>query len=354
MVSGLPYRRRFFQTGGFSNWGRELRAWFPFIVREFGEIYTARGMQIFRNLVSNHRFAGNPEVVPVFYPDPDYPSGLRHIFDAPGVVWLRTMPGSAQRTSSVSKPGTTTGFADNDDDSGEGAGVSATSNESINPFQSNKRFVSIVRTRNPDPVSCEATVQFVNALPESTVIVSGLARGIDSVAHEAALKRGMDTLAVLGAGIMKPGPAENRNLWSGKYPGKLYLLSEFLPYTEARSYHFPRRNRIIAGLSDTTVLMQAPYGSGALISASFCLDEGRDLMVFDHPLLSAAGKNEGGRELLDQGALPLSELIPPERIHRIPDGEVDVGEEIAFREGLRSGRLRPLGQGLLFERPPDD
>lgn len=136
------------------------------------------------------------------------------------------------------------------------------------------------------------------------VTVSGFAFGVDERIHLASLHCGVSTLGVLGSGIDTISPWRNRYLLDevGASGASLTLLSEFFPDDPPRQFAYPRRNRIIAGMSPVVFVMQAGRGSGALITARYALDEGREVCAFDHPDLLGAGKNEGARSLLDEGA----------------------------------------------------
>ncbi|MCB1138829.1 MAG: DNA-protecting protein DprA [Leptospiraceae bacterium] len=356
VVSSLPYRRSFFQLGGFARLSKSLRKWPEHLLALFGEDIVLRGMLQAKSVIpllqesfgfhnpAAREMATSPNAVAsvqvLFFSEEAYPVRLRNIYDSPGVLWIRSFEERSAPLGSRNAAG----------DSREGMSnslqSSAQSGGGLPPFED--PVAGIVGTRDPEPVSLVATEELVEGLPESALIVSGLARGIDERAHRCALLRGLATVAVLGAGILCPGPSSNRHLWQRRYPGKLWLVSEFLPHQPARSYHFPRRNRIIAGLCDSLYLMQAPDKSGALISAAFALEEGRELFAFDHPLLQKPGANEGARDLIQQGARGL-ELCSEQRLLRISRGPVQLEREIFERDGLRSGRLRPLGQGWLFD-----
>ena len=131
-------------------------------------------------------------------------------------------------------------------------------------------------------------------------VVSGLARGVDDAAHKGAMAAsGGRTVAVLGSGIDVIYPPEHRRL-AAKVAGRGGLVSEFLPGTPPRPAHFPRRNRIISGLSRAVVVVEASDRSGALITAGCALDHGRDVMTVPGNIL--AGRNRGGHGLLKDGA----------------------------------------------------
>jgi DNA processing protein len=131
------------------------------------------------------------------------------------------------------------------------------------------------------------------------VVVSGLARGVDAAAHSGALDAGGKTIAVLGTGIDRVYPAENKTLHERIATGGL-LITEFAPGAAPELFHFPQRNRIISGLSRAVVVVEAREKSGSLITARLAGDQGRDVMVVPGPTRS--GQNRGGHALLRDGA----------------------------------------------------
>lgn len=133
------------------------------------------------------------------------------------------------------------------------------------------------------------------------VVVSGLARGIDGSAHEGALETGC-SVAVLGTGIERIYPAEHREL-AEALCGDGALVTEFPPGTTPRRWHFPARNRIIAALSMAVVVVEAGERSGALITAGFALDQGREVYACITGPENPAGA--GVREMLRDGARPV-------------------------------------------------
>ena len=134
------------------------------------------------------------------------------------------------------------------------------------------------------------------------VVVSGLARGVDAEAHRGALEAGGQTVAVLGCGIDRDYPRRHAELAS-RIAADGAIVSEYPPGTEPAPWRFPARNRIIAGLCLATVVVEARTRSGALITADFALELGRD--VFAVPGEITAGLSAGTNELLRQGAAPL-------------------------------------------------
>jgi DNA processing protein len=135
------------------------------------------------------------------------------------------------------------------------------------------------------------------------VVVSGLARGVDGEAHRGALEAGGTTVAVLGCGIDRDYPAAHAQLARGICEGGL-LASEYAPGVEPAPWRFPARNRIIAGLAAATVIVEARERSGALITADFALEAGREVFAVPGEITSrlAAGTNA----LLKLGAAPLT------------------------------------------------
>jgi DNA processing protein len=135
------------------------------------------------------------------------------------------------------------------------------------------------------------------------VIVSGLARGVDGEAHRGALDAGGATVAVLGCGIDRDYPAAHRELARRIVAGGL-VVSEYAPGVEPAPWRFPARNRIVAGLCAATIVVEARERSGALITADFALDEGRE--VFAVPGEITAALSAGTNALLKLGSIPLT------------------------------------------------
>lgn len=135
-------------------------------------------------------------------------------------------------------------------------------------------------------------------------VVSGLARGIDTAAHSGAVLGSGSTIAVLGGGIDKIYPPENRALFEQiKMNGA--IISEYPPGTEPLAGHFPARNRIISGLSQGVLIAEATLDSGSLITADFALEQGRD--VYAAPGSVFSKYCQGNLQLLKQGALLITE-----------------------------------------------
>jgi DNA processing protein len=135
------------------------------------------------------------------------------------------------------------------------------------------------------------------------VVVSGLARGIDGEAHRGALERDGQTVAVLGCGIDRDYPASHATL-ARRISEHSLIVSEYEPGVEPAPWRFPARNRVIAGLCSATIVVEARERSGALITADFALEEGREVFAVPGEITSAL--SAGTNALLRLGATPLT------------------------------------------------
>jgi DNA processing protein len=141
-------------------------------------------------------------------------------------------------------------------------------------------LAAIVGTRRPSPQSAAQAFDIARGLAQGGIsVVSGLALGIDAMAHRGNIEGGAPTVAVLGSGLDHVYPASNRGLARRVLETGGALLSEYPPGTGPRKWNFPARNRIISGLSRGVVIVEAPQKSGALITARFTLDQNRELWV---------------------------------------------------------------------------
>lgn len=161
--------------------------------------------------------------------------------------------------------------------------------------------VSVVGTRHPTLSASRVAYAFSRDIVlQKGIVVSGLANGIDTSAHKGAVDADGRTIAVLGSGLDNIYPVTNRRLAQRIVEKGGAIVSEYVPGAEARKFHFPERNRIIACLSRGTIVVEAPLKSGALITAEHAMEEGRDVFV---PLCVPKTKNsEGAYFLLEQGA----------------------------------------------------
>ena len=218
--------------------------------------------------------------------------------------------------------------------------------------------VAIVGSRAGSPYALAVAERLAADLStRGIVIVSGLARGVDSAAHRGALAAKGATLAVLGSGADVVYPAEHRDL-AREIEADGAIVSELVPGTPPQKQFFPLRNRIISGLSRAVLIVEAGEKSGSLITARCALDQGREVLAVPGNVLS--GRNRGGHALLKDGAKIvesaddiLEELgLPSPRTRRanepedpvlagLPAGESCDLDLLAERTGLASARLLP-------------
>lgn len=247
--------------------------------------------------------------------EPNYPASLAAIFDPPAALFIRAIgpPDALPAASILAQPG-----------------------------------LAIVGTRNPHPILLTVVrrlIEIRQASKPGVAIISGFARGVDRLAHSAAIECALPGVAVLGAGVLVPGPRSNLDLLRlAQSRAPLLLISEFGLTTQGHAGHFPRRNRIIAGLAEQIVVAQAPARSGALITAEYAMEEGRDVAVFDHPALDTEpGCNDGVRRLLGDGAEQLDLAIDSVLLHYtdesvLPGRRPTDGQLRFWRASLGSGR----------------
>ena len=163
---------------------------------------------------------------------------------------------------------------------------------------------AIVGTRRATSYGKEAAFGFAKTLAEAgVIIVSGLAFGIDAAAHEGALAGGGVTWAVLGAGLNNVGPRANLKLAENIVKEGGALISEYPNDFQARRHTFPERNRIVVGLAQLVIVIEAPERSGSLITARLALEAGRDVAVI--PADISRYNFLGSNRLLREGAHPI-------------------------------------------------
>src|SRR5690606_13760895 len=167
-------------------------------------------------------------------------------------------------------------------------------------LETDRTAIAIVGTRRMTAYGREMTARIAGDLARAGVtIVSGLARGVDGVAHQAALDAAGRTLAVLGSGADRISTLEHRYL-AQRITEQGAVLSDYLPDTPPDGVNFPPRNRIISGLSLGVVVIEAPDRSGALITVDFAADQGRD--IFALPGQANAANSSGTNRLIREGA----------------------------------------------------
>jgi len=193
--------------------------------------------------------------------------------------------------------------------------------------------VAVVGARNASQEGLTAAYEIALDLGRAgIVVVSGLARGVDSAAHVGALDAGGGTIAVLGTGIDRVYPPESHALFE-RIAAHGLLVSEFSPGAAPEDWHFPRRNRIISGLSKAVVVIEAREKSGSLITARLAADQGRDVMAV--PGTFVGGRNKGANALLRDGA-------------KLVESAVDILQELGLeQQGMSLSRRSPEGEGGL-------
>ena len=162
-----------------------------------------------------------------------------------------------------------------------------------------KQKLAVVGARSASEIGIKSVQKIITELDNHFVIVSGLARGIDTSAHLAILKKGGATIGIIGTGLDVYYPKENRQLQD--YIGKNHLLlTEYALGEQPLKFHFPERNRIIAGLSQGVMVAEAKMRSGSLITCERALEEGRDVFAVPGNILD--GKSDGCHHLIQEGA----------------------------------------------------
>jgi DNA processing protein len=201
-----------------------------------------------------------------------------------------------------------------------------------------RQAISIVGARNASAAACRFARGLAHDLgQQELVVISGLARGIDSAAHDGALATG--TIGVIAGGIDVFYPPENEERQKALYEQGL-VLAEMPPGTEPRARHFPYRNRIIAGMSSGTVVVEAAPRSGSLITARLAAEAGREVMAVPGSPLDprAQGCNQLIRDgaTLIQNAADVVEAIRPfdSRVQATPDQYEAPAEELNGHDAL--------------------
>ncbi len=193
--------------------------------------------------------------------DEDYPRKLRNIYDAPVVLYYK---GNRKLLSC-------------------------------------NKVIAIVGCRNCSKYGENISTKFAHELAkEGICIISGMAKGIDSAAHIGALKEKGKTIAVLGSGLDRIYPSENLKLYNEILENRGVIITEYVIGTNANKMNFPARNRIISGLSDGVIVVEAKEKSGTLITVDFALEQGKDIFVIPGNITS--NNSVGTNELIKQGA----------------------------------------------------
>lgn len=259
----LSAKEKAFFLDLFSDAGDVLRLTLPdiqaLISRRFRKQPSWSPAQVLESAAADVRYCERAGVRLISISDYDYPGNLREIYDPPFLLFVRgTLPPADAAAAAV------------------------------------------IGTRKPTGAALRAAYNLCLELGFSGVpVVSGLARGIDTAAHRGCTDAECPSIAVLGTGIDILYPKENRDL-AVKIMSKGAVISEYPPGTPPLAYNFPKRNRLISGLASVVVIAQAPERSGALITADYALDQGRDVMVLEDGLTGLEGL--GTLRLAEDGA----------------------------------------------------
>ncbi|CAN5778242.1 DNA-processing protein DprA [soil metagenome] len=190
--------------------------------------------------------------------------------------------------------------------------------------------VAIVGTRRATPYGREIVSEIARDLAVAGVtVVSGLARGIDGFAHQGALEGQGRTVAVMASGVDVIYPSEHRAL-ADRVAGHGALVSDYPPGTKPDGSNFPARNRIIAGMSLATVVVEAPARSGALITVDFAADQGRDVFVV--PANVTSGASTGSNKLIRDGARMITSAA--DLLMDLGIGELTIDQTAPSQESL--------------------
>jgi DNA processing protein len=207
--------------------------------------------------------------------------------------------------------------------------------------------VAIVGTRKPTAYGKEVTYQLAYDLArKGIVIISGLALGVDGIAHRAALEAGGTTLAILPSSVDSVYPRTHHELAKRIVSSGGALLSEYDPPTQAYKSHFLERNRIVSGLADAVIVTEAATRSGTLATVAFALEQGREVFVVPGNITSPL--SAGCNRLIKQGAHPITcvedvlEIIAPQLLE--PQASLALGSNsietkliTLLQSGIRDG-----------------
>lgn len=207
--------------------------------------------------------------------------------------------------------------------------------------------ISIVGSRKPTRYGTEVTYKLAHELAQKgVVIVSGLALGIDSVAHKATLDAGGKTIAILANGLDTIYPSTNRDLGEKIINSGGAIISEYEPGEPAMRYRFLERNRLVSGLSDAIIVTEASNHSGTFATVKFALEQGREIFAVPGNITSPL--SQGCNMLIKQGAHPVTsvddilEVIAPDILENqamLPLGNSPVEQQIIeiIQSGKRDG-----------------
>ncbi len=211
----------------------------------------------FKEAEEEIKFTEKHHIKCLFLTDDDYPKKLLHCYDAPTLLYYR-------------------------------------GNTNLN----NSKIVSIIGTRNNTDYGKQVTEDLINELlPYNVLVVSGLAYGIDTVAHKACIKNNLPTVGVLAHGLDTIYPAQHKTLAKEMLLNG-GLLTEFRKNTKPDRYNFPQRNRIVAGMADATVVVETDVKGGSMITAELAYNYNKDLFAIPGKIYD--GKSSGCLKLIQQ------------------------------------------------------
>lgn len=216
--------------------------------------------------------------------------------------------------------------------------------------------VAIIGTRKPSSYGKEVTAKLAHELAKrGVIIVSGLALGVDGIAHTAAIEAGGTTIAVLGNGLPKIHPSSHQQLGQKIIDTGGALISEYEPHTPALGFRFLERNRIVSGLADAIVITEAAARSGTLNTAAHALEQGKEIFVVPGNITSPL--SAGCNALLRQGATPITksddileviapQLLQPQSILPLGDNASETTIITLLQSGIRDGDELQQKSGL--------
>jgi DNA processing protein len=217
-----------------------------------------------------------------------------------------------------------------------------------------EKTIAVVGSRRASNASKDVLTKIISELSGTNIcIVSGLAAGIDSTAHSAAINNGIKTIGVIASGFDYIYPTSNKNLYEKMEKSAGAVVSEYFPTFQPIKFRFPQRNRIVSGLSYGTLVAEAAERSGALITANLCLEQGRELMCI--PGLISNPNTAGIYKLLKTGATMVTEakdilsalnweIKPTEQLSLTFDDFSDSEQKV-----LKSIEIEPKGFDIISE-----
>jgi len=235
----------------------------------------------------------------VSWTESEYPPLLREIFDPPSVIFFRGMLPDPE-----------------------------------------KSLLGMVGTRKPSPDAASQAYEIGRGMGQANVsVISGLALGIDAMSHRGNLAAGVPGYAVLGSGVDEIYPSANRLLAKKILDQGGALISEYPPGTRPGKWTFPARNRIISALSRSVLIVQAPQKSGALITAAFALEQGKELFVASCGIKQGAFDNMGTMRLAQDGAdviRTFRDILSKWKMEIAPNEDENSGKEFNSSQYIKS------------------